>query len=148
MRKITRTIRRLVVGIAVAFTALSVTAGMAYADDPPASPAGPVKLNDTLASVQISATLVNLLISGFIPLVTGFLTKSTWRFKGLVTLLLASISSLVVTATLADGTAVVSQQSALNALVGFMGAVATYAAVWKSAGVTSTGGSLADKGVK
>lgn len=128
-----------------------------FATDPPADPAGPVKLDDTIASLQLSATLVNAVINGFIPIVTGLLSRSTWRLKGLITLALSTIASMVVTGTMADGTAIISQQAALNAVVGFLVAVASYVSIWRPARVTSSViatpgtpvvGALANRGVK
>lgn len=102
-------------------------------------PAGQVKLDDTLASVHLSAPLVAMIISSIIPILVGLVTKlsTSSGVKWLLNLILNTANGLLVTATLADGTAVISQQAALTALLGVIMSAVAYKG-WRSIGVTSS----------
>lgn len=106
----------------------------------------PVDPTDTAAALSLSALTVTMVISLFIPIVNGIITKATlssW-VKGLLTLILNAVSAAVVTATVADGTAVFSEQTLIATLLGLAISVATYVGVYKPAGLTSSdnGGKL------
>jgi hypothetical protein len=90
--------------------------------------------------LNLDATAVSLIISLVIPVLTGLVTKVTLpgAAKGVLTLVLNGVAALVTTATLADGTAVLSGQTVVTWLIGLGVSVAMYLGVWKPAGVTSS----------
>jgi small basic protein len=95
---------------------------------------------DTIASIRLDAATVTLIISVFIPIVTGLLTKyglPGW-IKTLITLALNAISAAVVAARLADGSAVVSQSVIVSALIAFGLSVVAYESFWVKLNVTSS----------
>lgn len=115
-------------------------ATVAYADDGSSlgDPQGMIVPDDTLASIRLSVLAVQALIATLIPVITGFVTKYLSRLKGVVTLVLNAVGALIVQSQLADGSAVISQQSAIVALLGLVQSVAVYLAIWKPLGVTSS----------
>lgn len=106
-------------------------------------------MNDTLT---LSALTVSVLISFVIPVVTGVLTKysTSSGVKGLVTLVLNAVQSLVVTATVADGTAVLSAPTLVTFALSLAISIATYAGVYRPLDITSSTphGALANVGRK
>lgn len=101
---------------------------------------------DTVAEIRLSALAVTLVVSLFIPIATGIVTKaslSSW-WKGLITLVLNLVNAAIVVAVVSDGSAVWSEETLIAALIGLAVSVATYAGIYKPAGVTSeAGGKLA-----
>lgn len=144
--------------ILFAFTALwtfAFVAAPAWAatEDPPLDPAGPVTPENTLASVQISAAVVTILVGTVIPVVSGFISKADSKFTGIATIVLNAISSVLVTSMMADGTAVISQQTFITFVTGLIGSLAMYYQVWRPLNITNKitplgqpNGVLADKG--
>lgn len=107
---------------------------------PPADPVGPIKPEDTLASIRLSASLVAALVGTVLPLINGFLTKlsTSSAIKGVLAIVLSAVNALITTAVLADGTAVISQQTALVALLSLVVSVATYVNLWRPLHLTSS----------
>lgn len=102
--------------------------------------ATPINGADTLASVRLSATVVQAIVSAFLPLLVGLLThvKDSAFVKGALQLILNAVSAFVVQATLADGSAVVSKSTVMVFLVGVATSLVAYYNAWKPAGVTSS----------
>lgn len=99
-----------------------------------------------MKDVHLSAYTVQVIVSFFIPLVTGLLTKATLPrvVKGLITLFLTAVSALITMATQSDGTALVSQATFLSWALGFAVAVTSYLGIHQPANLTSNpGGKLA-----
>lgn len=107
---------------------------------PPADPVGPITPDDTLASLRLSASLVAALVGTVLPLINGFLTKLSTHpaVKGVLAIVLSAVNALVTTAVLADGTAVISQQTAIAALLSLVVSVAMYLNLWKPLHLTSS----------
>lgn len=98
----------------------------------------PVPGSDTAVFV-ISAPVVQSLISFVIPLITALLTK--WTFpawaKGVITIVLNAVVAALTTAVVADGSAVLSNQTFLTFIYGVVVSVVSYNALWRPAGLTS-----------
>jgi hypothetical protein len=118
--------------LAVAFVILSVPTTAVAAES--------VDGSDTIASLRLSALTVQVVLALVIPIVTGLLTKYSVpsAVKGLTTLVLNAVAALVTTATLADGTAVISKPTFIAWMLGLVVSVATYAGVYAPAGLTSS----------
>ena len=88
----------------------------------------------------LSPFTVQIIASVLIPILTGLLTRVTLSsgVKGLITLVLNAIAALVITATVADGTAVISQVTFQQWALGLAISIATYVGVYRPAGVTSS----------
>lgn len=96
---------------------------------------------ETAGALVLSALVVTIIISTAIPIITGLLTKATlpsW-IKGVMTIILNAVNALVVNATLADGTAVISQETFVVWVLGVVTSIAIYAGVYKPAHITSSG---------
>lgn len=100
--------------------------------------------SNSISQIQISALAVTLVISLIIPFVNGLITKADSKVKGLVTIVLNAVSALVVTATMADGTAIISKETFITAAIGAVVSVGTYLQVYKPLGVTSSPSVAAD----
>lgn len=125
--------------ILVAFvTFVMAPTAIAFATDPPVDPTGVIKVNDTLASVQLSAGTVTFLIATVIPIVVGLLTPLASKWKGPLMILLTAVDAMLVTATVADGTAILSQQTLEVMIKGLVGAYGAYYGVLKPRGITSS----------
>lgn len=100
----------------------------------------PVNLTDTAASLRVSALAVNALVSIFIPLLVGLATKWSTKplVRGLLDLVIGAVSALIVQATVADGSAVLSAETFLVWLVGLGASAVAYMKAWKPAGLTSS----------
>jgi hypothetical protein len=98
--------------------------------------------SDTLTAVQLSSLTVSLIIGVAIPLITGLVTKYTTSsgVKGLITLVLNAVQTLVVTATIADGTAIVSRETFIAFCLSLTISIATYAGVYAPLNLTSSAG--------
>lgn len=108
-------------GLAAAF----VFTDVAHAQD--------IEGGDTVAEIRLSALTVTLVVSVFIPIVVGILTKldTSSTVKGVVTLILNLVNAAVVGAVVADGTAVFSEATITAALVGMAISVASYLGFYK-----------------
>lgn len=97
---------------------------------------------DALGTITVSALTVQMIVSLFIPIVTGILTKSTLSgfAKGLLTLVLNGINAAVVQATIPDGGAAFSKETIIMTAMGLAISVASYAGIYKPANVTSNAG--------
>lgn len=105
-----------------------------------------------LEQVALSALTVSLVISFFIPVLTGLATKYTTSsgLKGLITLVLNAVQTLIVTATMADGSAVISKETLIAFLLSLAVSVAIYTGIYKPLLITSShpAGKLApEKGI-
>lgn len=100
---------------------------------PSVAAAAVVDPGDTVASIGLSALSVTLLVSVFIPIVTGIVTKlnTSGQIKGLVTLVLNLINAAVVGAITSDGSSVFSEETIIAALVGMAISVASYLGFYK-----------------
>lgn len=100
----------------------------------------PVNGSDTLASVRLSAIVVQAIVSALLPLLVGLLThvRDSAFLKGALQLILNAVSAFVVQATLADGSAVVSKNTVMVFLVGVGTSLVAYYNAWKPAGATSS----------
>lgn len=98
-------------------------------------------------SLELNASLVTMIVAYLIPLLTGLITKidTTAMWKGLVTLVLNLVSAAIVTATVADGTAVWSTETLLTALGGFAVSIVSYLGLFKP--VAINGKLVPDKGL-
>ena len=130
-------------GGAIVFTAVAaffaVPAAASFAATPP-EPVITQEQTQTLAQVSLSALTVTIIVSLVIPIITGIITKysvPSW-IKGLITLVLNAVNALVSTALVADGTAVISKPTFIAWFIGLTVSVATYAGIYRPAGLTST----------
>lgn len=100
----------------------------------------PVSPTDTLASVRISATVVQAIVSVFLPLVVGFVTsiKDSAFLKGILQLVLNAVSAFIVQYTLLDGSVVFSKSTVMVFLVGTATSLVSYYNIWKTRGLTSS----------
>jgi hypothetical protein len=100
----------------------------------------PVDPSDTVASLRLDAVAVAFLVSALIPIVNGLITKCTLSsmWKGLITLILNAVNALVVTATMSDGTAIISSTTFVTFILGLVISVGTYLGVYKNVGLTSS----------
>lgn len=100
----------------------------------------PVNPNDTLASVRISAVLVQGIIGIFLPLVVGFVTtlKDSSFTKGMLQLVLNAISSFIVQYTMLDGSVVFSKSTFFVFLTGCASSIVFYFNAWRGKGLTSS----------
>lgn len=95
---------------------------------------------DTIPTIYLTPVLVTVIISVFIPIVTGLITKYTLHptWKNIITIILNAISALVVGATmLPTGVSVISSQALLSAIIGVVVSIATYLGIWVPAKVTN-----------
>lgn len=103
-------------------------------------------------TITLSALSVSLLLGLLIPVVTGLLTKysTSSGLKGLVTLVQNATQALVVSATVGDGTAVISEETFVTFCLSLAISIATYAGVYKPLNITSSepAGALANVGRK
>ena len=112
--------------------------GVAYAQ---------VDTPSTVGSIQLSPLVVTAIVALFVPLGVGLLTKidlsPTW--KGAVNIVLSAINAAVVTATVADGTAIFSQETLVAAFFGMVVSLATYLQIYKPLDINTK--LLPDKGI-
>ena len=117
------------VAIALALAAVVASPSIAFAQEIPndAPAVAPV------ASLTLSAFLVLVLTSFLIPAATGLLTKvnASATVKQVVTLILSALNGLVITSTLADGTALISAATAQYALLSLGIAIVSYLGIYK-----------------
>lgn len=90
-------------------------------------------LTEVTSQIQFDAFTVTALISLVIPVLTGLVTKVTAApaVKQVVTIVLAAVNTLVVNATLADGTAVISKETGLLWAVSTGIAITSYLGLYK-----------------
>lgn len=95
---------------------------------------------ESLSSIRLSPLLVSFVIAALIPILTGVLTKATWSSgtKGLLTLVLTAVQTLIVQNVTADGGAFFSQEVLLAFMLSFVISIASYYGVYKPAKLTST----------
>jgi hypothetical protein len=95
---------------------------------------------ETLQSVHLSALTISLVISMIIPILVGLATKANLSsgVKGLMTLVLNAIQTLIVVNTQSDGTALISKQTFIVFLMSLVVSIAMYAGVYKPLNVTSS----------
>lgn len=93
-----------------------------------------------MADIELSALTVTFIVSFFIPVLTGLLTKVTTSsgVKGLVTLVLNAVNALVVGNMVGDGTVALTQETLVTFFLGLSISVASYAGVYKPLNVTSS----------
>lgn len=116
--------------------------GVAVVAFPSTALAQDVPVNDDtiVGSITLSSLTVTLLISLFIPIATGILTKSTLAgyWKGLLTLILNGFNAALVQATVADGGAFFSRETLVTTLIGLAISVTSYLGIYRDAGLTSS----------
>lgn len=103
---------------------------------------GPVAAADdpTMRAVQLSALTVSLIVALLIPLITGLVTRysTSSGVKGLITLILNAGQALVVNATVADGTALISRETFVAFTLSLAISIASYAGVYRPLDLTSS----------
>lgn len=102
---------------------------------------------ETLSEVRLDAMLVVVLVSFVIPALTGALTKITapaW-VKQVVTLVLAAANGLITSSAMDDGSAVITKEAALMALLSLAIALTSYLGIYRPN--DANGHLLADKGL-
>lgn len=123
-------VKRLIFALAVALGVLflgAAAAGAQTAPDGNASPDAPVS-----AVFTVNNTLVTLLVGAVIPLVVGLLTREdnpAWVKIGLAAAVTA-VANYFLQTIQDDGTAVLSQEWLVQAVVMFATALGTYARIW------------------
>lgn len=95
---------------------------------------------DSPSAYVIAAPVVMLVISLLIPIVNGLLTKYTLpsSVKAVATIVLNAVAALVLTATQADGTAVISNTALLTFVYGTTISIVSYLGLYKPVGLTSS----------
>lgn len=90
--------------------------------------------------LNLSAQTVSILVSVVIPVVTGLVTKLSTpsSVKSVVMIVLNAANALITSAVLADGSAILTQDTLVNFVMGVVISVAAYAGVYKPANVTSS----------
>lgn len=99
----------------------------------------------------VSAPVIMTLVGIVIPVLNGLLTKAntSGTVKGVLTIVLTAVGTLLVNATVADGTGVFTSQVLFTWAYTTVIAIVSYVGVWKPANVTSNeGGKLANVGIK
>lgn len=83
--------------------------------------------------MELTATHVLILVSVVIPVLTGLITKSTANatIKQLVTLTLAAVNTVVVSNTVGDGGAVLTESVLVDAGVSWAIAITSYLGIYK-----------------
>lgn len=74
-----------------------------------------------------------IIMGTVVPVVVGIITKlaaPSW-LKGFINLVLSAVAGLIATATQADGSALFTQSTLVNAAVAFVTATAMYYSIWK-----------------
>lgn len=103
------------------------------------APPVPEDIN-SVARIQLSAFTVQLAIGLIIPILVGLMTKYTlpgW-VKGVIMLVLNAIQTLIVQATMADGSAVIDKTTFVAWVLAVVASVAAYTGVYKQVGLTSS----------
>lgn len=92
-----------------------------------------IQVEDTVASLELSALTVTAVVSLFIPIVVGLITKADLSalWKGAINIVLSAVNAAIVTATVADGTAVFSKETLIAAFFGMVVSLATYLQIYK-----------------
>lgn len=92
-----------------------------------------------MESVELAPLLVTALTSVVIPLLTGLLTKldAPSSVKSITMLVLATVNGLIVNATMTDGSAVITKEAALAALISILTAAVSYDKLLKPIGATT-----------
>lgn len=95
---------------------------------------------ETLSSVRLDPLMVNLIIAAIIPILTGLFTKANWSkgTKGLLTLVLTAVQTLIVQNVTPDGGAFLSKEVLLAFALSFVISIATYYGAYKPFGITSS----------
>lgn len=95
---------------------------------------------DSPAPYVIAAPVVMLVVSLLIPLINGLATKYTLPsgVKAVITIVLNAVAAMIVTATQADGTAVISNTMLLTLVFGVTVSVISYLGLYKPVGLTSS----------
>lgn len=128
-------LRKLLIYLAGVLATFALFPSVAFADD-----AQPINPTDTLASVRLSAVVVQAIVAVFLPLIVGFVTTlaDSSLFKGLLQLVLNAISAFIVQYTMIDGSVVFSKQTVVVFAVGCLSSMVAYYNVWKAKGITSS----------
>jgi small basic protein len=118
---------------------LLVLMGAIFFATPSVAAAQEVQPNDTVASLELSALTVTAIVSLFIPIVVGLVTKADLNslWKGAINIILSAVNAAVVTATVADGTAVFSKETLIAAFFGMVISLATYLQIYQKVDLNS-----------
>lgn len=102
---------------------------------------------DSVGEIRLSAFTVSIVVSAFVPIVTSLVTKlsTSAKVKGLVTLAANFVVSSLVGWQLADGSALISQETLATALLGFVISTAMYLGFYQDVGINAK--LLPDKGI-
>lgn len=90
--------------------------------------------------LTLSRPLVTLITATLIPLITGYLTSirlAGW-VKGVITLLLNAVVAVITTNLDPSGAAIISSQTFMNAIIGFIISLGAYHGILKGAKLTSS----------
>lgn len=96
--------------------------------------------SDTLAQVRLSVVMVTMITGAVMPLLVGLVTniRDSSFVKGVLQLVLNTVSAFILQATMVDGSVAFSKQTAVVALVGMITSMVAYYNVWKAKGITSS----------
>lgn len=95
---------------------------------------------ETLSEIRMAPFVVSVTISLFLPLAVGLLSRAAWSggTKGLMTLILTAIQTVIVQNTVSDGGAVFSQETLFAFALSLAISVSTYVGVYKPLKLTSS----------
>lgn len=95
---------------------------------------------ETLDSVRLTPLVVSVLISFVLPLLTGLLSRASWSAgaKGLMTLILTAVQTVVVQNTVEDGGAFFSQEVLIAFALSLAISITSYVGVYKPLKLTSS----------
>ena len=95
---------------------------------------------NSVARVQMSALTVQMVLGLLVPIAVGLLTKlsTSSGVKAVLMLILNAVQTLIVQATMADGSAVIDKATFFSWLLATVISVAMYAGVYKPLNVTSS----------
>jgi hypothetical protein len=90
-----------------------------------------------MTTLHLNALTVALLVSLVLPALTSLVTKlsASVTVKQLVAIFFSVVTGAVSVATLADGTAVLSKETAIAAVLAFVTQAASYLGIFKPQGV-------------
>jgi hypothetical protein len=93
-----------------------------------------------MEGLELSAMTVTFVVSFFIPVLTGLLTKvsTSSGVKGLLTLVLNAVNALVVGNMVADGSVALSKETLVTFFLGLAISIASYSGVYKPLNITSS----------
>ena len=96
--------------------------------------------SNTLGTIRLSATVMQIVIGIILPLVVGGVTnfKDHPLIKGGLQIALSAVSAVIVQWTMVDGSLVFSRQTFVIWTIGLATSLVAYVNAWKPAGLTSS----------